>query len=202
MARLPLRELEEALRNPVEYRKKTIEGHGIGPPMRPTFFSALRDAVFRYHRSGNKEKALEYLIERISAFKSDSKKQDVIAQFAWYIESFAKSGFVCVGTKVKINIAANDTLDLFGEVSRVDMNLSRGYAAWLLQNKKPGNWIGELRMPIIQKAVANIYGVTAQFVTMGVYFFNEMEVEQYCFSDGEITEALTRISILANDLNL
>ena len=63
--RLPLRELEEADADPAGYRAKLY-----GPPRQPqgsTYFNALRNAIFNFHKpEWNAARAEGYLNERLA----------------------------------------------------------------------------------------------------------------------------------------
>jgi hypothetical protein len=83
MPRLPLRDLEEALRNPVAYRQKLLLSDDIS--YGPTYFGALRDTIFKFHKTNNNlSQARVYLQARLSRFRDRMRCTEVMDQFEWY----------------------------------------------------------------------------------------------------------------------
>jgi hypothetical protein len=209
MPRIPLGELEEAIQNPAAYKSKLSKARtaaGFGP----TYFSALRDSVFRYHAYGESLTAAEdYLFRRLSRFKSEEHQQEIVDQFRWYIIDYLKRDAKAFACRYNISIllpkrlskvpASQDmaSLVLSGEISRLDINNQpKGYGAWLFRSRGFGNWSDELRMPLIQDTLASKMGVNARDVMVGIYSFEEKYCDCKCYSDDDIVLAKSRLDDL------
>src|SRR5262249_11274454 len=78
-------------------------------------------------------------------------------------------------------------LELRGSVHRLDV-LPNGYRAILLGNYQP-NWKNQLRMPLLQRAVARKFGRPADKVTMGVQYLDGTSLVEHQFSQRDVTNA-------------
>jgi hypothetical protein len=63
------------------------------------------------------------------------------------------------------------------------------YAAWLFSKGSLGNWIDELRMPIIQNAIGVEMGVQPDLVHVGLYCFGDHTVSVHNFKNADIKHA-------------
>ena len=156
MPRLPLRDLEEALRNPMAYRQKLQQS--VDSFYGPTYFGALRDAIFLFHKmNGNVGQARLYLQARLARFVDTTRSTAMVEHLEWYAAECLSRRWPTFQTRLRVVIplASRVPSDLFcsGEVGRVDMVPAGGYAAWLMQNRRPEDWTRELRMPLLQGAM-------------------------------------------------
>ena len=89
MPRLPLGDLEEALKNPMAYRQKLQ--HPVSSFYGPSYFGALRDAVFKFHRTnGNVVQARRYLEGRLAQFADIARSNEIMDQFEWYTGEYSQ----------------------------------------------------------------------------------------------------------------
>lgn len=201
--RLPLGDLEEANEDPAGYRTKLL-----GPPRQrggPTYFGALRDTIFRFHRLGEPLAEVEgYLEGRLSRFRDLSRRDETLDQFRWYVEEYARLGWTTFDTRLNLKAAlppwAPDDLECSGQIARADVSPS-GYAGWMLLSAA-GAWRQELRMPLIQEALAQEMNAPVDEVIVGVYSFRERSVEQTSYSAVEISAARSALEELLRRLRL
>jgi hypothetical protein len=200
MARLPLRDIEEALRNPAAYRQKLILS--AGGSYGPTYFGALIDAVFKFHKTnGNVVEATAYLQTRLNRFLNRMRCAEIMDQFKWYIEEHANRGWPTFETRLRVFIPLPSRVrpNLFcsGEVPRVDIVPAGGYAAWLMQSRAAKDWDRELRMPLVQGALAQgPLGVPSSEIRVGIYSFQEQFVDFRSYSQTEIDQSYSDLDSL------
>jgi hypothetical protein len=205
MIRLHLREIEEALANPAEYRAKLT--NRVVSNFRYSYFLALRNAIFRYHRPDTTLiQAREYLSDSLAGFKNASRADDTMDQFDWYVEHHHSCGLKTFDTRLMVEVPVppqhGRDLACSGQVDRLDIRPSGGYAAWLFRSKDHLNWTVGLRMPLTQLAVAKKLDIDSQEVTIGIYSFHERYVEAIQYSTEEIAYAYTNFVELLSELDL
>lgn len=200
MLRLKLKDLEEALRNPIKYIH--IERSNNKPEIHysPSYYNVLRDTIFKYHKLENDiDGALDYLQQRLEKFKTESRKQDVIDKFNWYVQRGLDSSNTIFKYRYNIVIKpSNDSqFEWSGEVSRLDIRLDNGFEAWIFRNKNPEGWGNELRMPLIQNELSNRLNTPLSEISIGIYSFEERFIEHRCYSAHNVTKATRRLQDLS-----
>jgi hypothetical protein len=204
--RLPLGAIEEALANPPAFRARADAGDGGG--FGYTYASALRNAIYRYHATRDRDDAAEYLEESIRKSKnltSSLRRAETIDQLDWYIEQHTALGWPTFDTRVRVSIPvparAADSLACTGEVGRIDMVPTGGYAAWLFASSVSPEWRDELRMPLLQGTLADVtLAVPANEIQVGIYDFSARHVLSTTFADNVIRVARRRFKRLVSDL--
>jgi hypothetical protein len=193
MPRIPLRELEEARANPAAYRRTLLTPSTT--QFRASYFGALRDAISRYHRTNSDaHQAREYLDRRLRFFSNAQRCDEIMEQLEWYIGEVERRRWptfqVRPNVSVPLTTRGNTPLSCSGQLGRIDLVPTGGYAAWLFKGDDLGGWEGELRMPLIQETVAStLLSVPASEVQVGVYAFSVRQVARRTFTDREIQEA-------------
>jgi len=197
MPRLPLGELDQAQTDPIAFRQRI--DHPEPKTFRPSYFSALRDAVFEFHKPGRTlPDALSYLEERLDRFSSRRRATDVVDQFAWYVAEFANRGLVTFHTRLNIRVSlpswAPPDLVCSGQIARVDIVPTGGYAAWLFRAKEPGAWSTRLQMPLMQRTIAtSVLGAPLPEVSIGVISFKERLIESRTYTLSEVDSAFDEL---------
>lgn len=85
--------------------------------------------------------------------------------------------------RVRLNLALDGEVALGGEISRIDM-IPTGYRAVLLMARAPARWKQELRMPLIQLAVANRYDRPPGDVRVAVQLLDGNGLDEGAFPVG------------------
>jgi hypothetical protein len=207
MIRLSLSDLDEAIRNPVAYREKMTQGDRsrFFPPK--SYFTVLRNAIFKFHSSDNNlAEGQDYLTAKLVGFKDYSRLQDTIDQFNWYVQDYSNSNLVTFSCRQNVVIrpatAAEPSLEWSGQVSRLDIRPVGGYAAWLFRNKDPEGWFNELRMPLIQDELSNSLNVPLAEISIGIYSFQDRFVDFRYYSAQNVADAQNRLQALSLALDL
>jgi hypothetical protein len=157
--RIPLSDLDQAARDPSGYRARM--GAGSRGGFRSGYFNVLRNAIRRFHDAGEDEaQARDYLENGLTRFNDASKRSETMHQFDWYVEeNHTRRGWVTSETmgRVVVELPPWAPADLVcsGEVTRIDIVPSGRLAGWLFRNDDVQGWHRELRMPLIQGALAH-----------------------------------------------
>ena len=199
MPRLPLRDLEEALKNPASYRQKLLLSADIS--YGPTYFGALRDAIFKFHKTNNNlVEARVYLQTRLSRFRDRMRCTEIMDQLEWYAAEYVARGWPAFETRLRVLIPlpswAPPNLLCSGEISRIDIVPTGGYAAWLMRSRGAEDWDRELCMPLVQRALEDALGVPSSEISIGIYSFEEQFVALCSYSESEINQAYSDLAAL------
>lgn len=207
MLRIPLNELEEAIRNPTAYKNKLQNGKaGVG--FGATYYSALRDTIFRFHNYGNDvNEAVSYLITRLDKFKSRQKQQDIDEQFSWYVDDYLSRHVTTFACKYNCVIPLPDRvlepMRISGQIGRLDLiDDPKGYAVWLFRGKDYRGWQEELRMPLIQHAISREMYTPTDRIMIGIYSFQERYVGATSYSNQDIEDARERLDHFLQQLGI
>jgi hypothetical protein len=135
----------------------------------PTFGykQALSFAISTFHGTGSISAAKAKVDGYVAKNFKDAKR---IAMLYEYLEEYAKwfaaSGIISADSNILLAYPYKSNWQLGGLISRVDF-LQSGYRAVLFEGIVPG-WKDQLRMPLIQTAIAEKYGRPATEVRVGV----------------------------------
>jgi hypothetical protein len=203
--RLPLRELEEANADPTGYRAKLY-----GPPRQAQgsiYFNALRNAIFNFHKpQWTVAQAESYLEDRLADAANASRKAEAFDQFHWYLEQYRALGWATALTRLNVNILlppwAPADLSISGQIAWVDLVPSSGYAGWVFLSGAARGWRQELRMPLVEEALAGEMNVTIDEVIVGIYAFQDRSVEHTSYSATEIRQTRASLEGLLQRLRL
>lgn len=202
MSRLPLGDLESALKDPKAYRKKidTPRSPGFGQ----SYFGYLRIALLKYHNSKDIVDARRYLEERLDRFKSAYRQSETLEQFDWYIDEYSRRGWPTFGTRLRIQVSLPNwvpaDLRCSGEIPRIDIVSGGGYATWLMKSHEPAEWEQQLQMPLIQGTVAKLLKVPTEEVRVGIYSFHERTVTSHIYTYQEIEQSHSALASLLREM--
>lgn len=191
--KLPLRELEEARRDPGAYtRRRAAAGQkSVGYKSK---YLTLQRAVYRFHRSNNDLTAAQEYLEQsyLKQFKRPEELATYAEKLERYTEGFKSLGSTVIRVRDRLVVPlpqklADAGFRVSGEIPRIDLT-GEGYTAWLFA-KKTEQWEAELRLPIIQAAYARELGVGEDEVKVGVYDFSKEEHKLFDFSARELRTA-------------
>lgn len=185
--KVPLRELEEARRDPGAYvrrRRAAAAQKYIGFKSK---YLTLQRAVYRFHRSNNDLQAAQEYLEQsyLRQFKRPEQLAIYAEQLGRYADAFKGLGTTAFRVKDRLVVPLPKKLTdagmrVSGEIPRVDLTAA-GYTAWLFA-KKTDRWEDELRLPVIQVAYARELGADEEEIKVGIYDFSKGEHKLYEFS--------------------
>lgn len=147
----------------------------------------LRLAVYRYHKTSAVE-ARDHLTRMIT--KHDLRNAARIRDVENGLESY-------VGWATSVHLTAADVqvrivlslgfLELRGEIGRVDVTLT-GYRT-VLFHKAPPDWQLQLRMPLLQAAIASMYARPIERIEVGFQELDGSNLQTTTYSQREIVAA-------------
>src|SRR5205814_1725076 len=101
---------------------------------------------------------------------------------------------------VPVRGAADDFV-CSGEVSRIDLVPTGGYAAWFFVQELEPDWEEQLRFPIVQGTLARVtLKVPHRELRVGVYDFGKRRTVSRRYSSREIAMATHRLARLVRTL--
>jgi len=187
-------QVAEVVTNPVLAAQRLL-AHEKGGTRRGGYDQALRDAIYRFHKFASTEPNTlsEYLAHRLRSFKNERRKRHVLDDFADYIRWFHASGLQVLDVRIHVRLALNNEDEMSGEVSRLDL-LPAGFCGVLLGRPAP-DWWTEVRMPLLQRAVAEAYRLPLREVSVGVQELNGAGLACHQFSDEEVDSAVETVRV-------
>jgi hypothetical protein len=160
---------------------------GSGP--RFGFNQALSYAICNLHKTGDIEGALNELEGYLEKFVNEKKKELMRERLKEYSYWLAKSDVIPIDSNVTISLPSVGEWRLGGLVSRVDM-IPTGYKAVLFEPIVP-DWKLQLRMPLIQLAIAERYGRPAEEIRVGLHDLDGNVAVDFRFGDKSRSAAYT-----------
>jgi hypothetical protein len=179
------RELEDCRRSP----RTWWQGRQSATAFRTFGYGqALLNAIHRYHRTNSARAARSHLREMIDRnFTNEKRIDDLEADFESYIRWHRRSGIIVADSNIRLAYSIGGFLDLSGLISRLDIT-DIGYRAVILGAGR-SNWRNELRMPLIQSAIAFKYGRPVEEVAVGVQEPNGSALEDENYTQAQIVGA-------------
>jgi hypothetical protein len=196
--------LEEASTDPVGYRAKLYS-----PPRQAQgsiYFNTLRNTIFNFHKpQWIAAQAESYLQDHLAGAANVSRTAEVLDQFRWYVREYETLGWTKFLTRLTVDISlsacAPADLAISGQIARVDLVPSGGYAGWILLSGDGRGWRQELRMPLSQEALARKMNVPINEIIVGVYAFRSRSVEHMSYSATEVREAHSSLERIVQRLH-
>ena len=172
----------------------------VGPA---AFFSfgynqALLHAIQHYHRSlGDAGSARRYLQESVDRnFENEVRSEEIKEWLDAYIKWCRQSGVIVADSKFRVKLNLGVFLELRGEMHRLDV-LPGGYRA-LLFGQYPRDWENQIRMPLLQGAVAVRYGRPMDHIIVGVQHLDGSDLVVRQYSQAEIATAESEFKRLSS----
>jgi len=154
----------------------------------------LRLSIFHFHKSSGPA-ARDYMAEKIR--KHNLRNVGRINEIEISLDRYLRwaTGERLKVADTKVNLAHQmGFLELRGEIGRVDVT-STGYRAVLL-GKVPDGWEQQLRMPLIQVAVALMYGRPQDKTEVGFQELDASNLATRIYSERQIQRAQRKFMTL------
>ena len=170
---------------------------GAGP--RAGYAGMTKLAIYRYHASGDAEAARQHLRSLLGRFGNEGKKLGAEFELDAYIAWAEREAVIVADRKVRLGYDLGSGIALGGEVSRVDIDLTGGYRGVLLGTCDP-SWQTELRMPLLQRALAAHFSRDEAEIWIGVQELDGSGLQTVRFSAGQMDDAESRARAVAAQL--
>jgi hypothetical protein len=150
---------------------------------------ALSNAITLFHRLGDPVEANKRLEEFIDRHFTDLKKINVLRnQLIEYTRWYVQTGIITADSNVTLNFPIHSLWHLGGKVARVDVTDS-GYRAILFE-EFDGTWKEQLRMPLIQLAIAEKFGRPPAEVRVGFQDLDGNKTVEASYGEAKRSSAL------------
>lgn len=183
--RISHRDLEAARSDPRAWARSS----DTPEPRRYSRYGLLLNSITCYHRSRDLDEAMRYLRDGyVRNFKRPEFLDMLENRLSTYVEDYLALDGATVLWRVRVSHEIASDLELRGEIPRVDLRTDGKYAAWLF-SQEPTEWRNQLRMPLIQEFVSELYAVHLSDVTVGFYCFALRSYESACYGGAALRRA-------------
>lgn len=154
-----------------------------------SYKQALKYAIGKYHKTTSPIDARQHLKRLIANgdLKTRSRIDEVELALDLYMKWHQDSDISTADSNTPILLDVGGYLELSGLISRVDVT-EHGYRGVLL-GVTDSNWKDQLRMPLIQRALAEKYVRPVQDIMVGIQAIDGSSLEVVTFSPLQIREA-------------
>lgn len=196
--KVTLSNLEEARRNPAAYKQKLLAAEK--PFIRTGYNALLQATILQYHRESlTADQARERMTHKYhQRFTTPKGLGEITRCFGEYLDEYAAQNNLATIThqRLRLQLPADiaPNFEVTGKLPRLDTT-SDGYAVWLF-SKGHADWQQELRMPLIQAAIAADLGTDMDEVTVGVYCFEDGRHTAFQFTEADSASATAELRTL------
>lgn len=173
---------------------------GSGGPRR-SYASVTRDAIYKYHKTGDAAIARGWLVDALAPFANRARRDGALFQFDRYVEVSAQSHDVVVDFRINVNYDLGSGITLGGQVSRLDLVLASGHYRVVLLGPRPDDWPGDLRFPLLQRAVSEMYSRDQRLTEVAIQEIDGSGLVAKTFSRSVIESAVAAARSLARDVS-
>jgi len=180
-------ELEGCLSNPSAWVASKISPSSNWP--RQGYDACLKQGIYHFHKTDDPAAGrtkVEYAASRLK-LTNRLRIDDALARFDSYVHWAVDTGTLVADLRVGIGLDLGSDVILGGQIARVDIT-ANGYQGVLLGRfNRP--WQHELRLPLIQRALANKYDRVESAFVIARQELDGTNLETLQFSTAEIDAA-------------
>jgi hypothetical protein len=151
-------------------------------------------SIYRYHRTNSDEAAFHYfddILPRVGlreGQRADEQRQNLAAYIDWH----RRSSVLVADVRLRIDLQLAANVIMGGEISRIDIALERGGYCAVLLTETGAFSPQELRLPLIQRAIALKYRREEREVWVGFQRLDGTALALTQFPKAAITRALIK----------
>ena len=147
-------ELEKCLLYPRSWVAQRISPSPGGP--RTGYDGATKLAIYKFHGTASASQAQHHLSQLLSRLRLTNTilTDRAMANLDSYIEWCVRHSPVVSGWKLRLDYDLGNNFALGGEISRIDVDIGSGGYRGVLLGNRPTDWRRQLRVPLIQRALA------------------------------------------------
>lgn len=185
------RYLDACSRNPAAWTRRRLSSSTDDfIPMGYAGYTKL--AIYTYHRTQERTLAHEHLSKYLSRFSSIDRIQEAEDVLDSYISWYDQERPIVVRTRARIILDIGHGNSLTGEVSRMDVCRDSGYRGILL-GPIPADWDSQLRMPLIQLGLSQIYQRDPSEIEIGVQELDGSGISTRSYDQTQIDRAFEQV---------
>lgn len=200
--RIALRELELLRTNPKQYwdwRKAQKRG-GFA---RPGYQHMGRLGIYKFHKgAGALEPALDYMRKRFVSYEltNEARQQAALDAMTSYATWHGTASPIVLATQHNARLDLSGSVFCTGQIGRVDLTAGPAdYTAVLLEDA-PHKWEAQIRIPIIQQAVAQQFGRDPDTVAVAVQRVDGSGLQVHHYDPKALAHAIEEIQEAAQEL--
>jgi hypothetical protein len=154
----------------------------------------LRLSIFRFHQA-SAQVARDYMAQMVRRhhFKDVGRVREIEFSLERYIAWGSAEVLRVADTNIRVACEVG-FLELRGQISRIDVTAT-GYRAVLL-GEVPADWHSQLRMPLIQLAVASMYGRRQDRTEVGFQNLDASNLVTSLYTEQQVERARRRFMAL------
>lgn len=193
-------EIEHCGRDVTGWVRNKMNPQGSGP--RFGYNSAVKAAIYAFHKTGDRTLAGTHLRDLLNRFRNSGQKAAAERDLELYLRWYDRHQPAVAAYRVRLSFPLEGNILLGGEVSRVDADLqSGGYRAVLLGEALP-SWASELRMPLIQAAVAHLFQRPSSEFKVGFQGVDGSALSVVSYNDQQLTSSTEAARDIARRLGV
>ena len=166
--------------------------------MKIGYDQATRLAIYRYHKTSNALEARTYLAQMFDRLelKNQTRREQALDNLRGYVRWRKASDLVFVQDRLRIALDLRHGVIIGGEIPVINLDPEADtYLAVILGETAP-NWKSQLRMPLLQAAVADRLSRQRGDVYLGIQGLDGGDLQLHQFSGAEIQGSLDDVSDL------
>ena len=193
-------EIETCRRNPRAWIAQKINPGGGGP--RTGYDGVIKLGIYRFHKTLDAMDAIQYIDKAFKSYglTSASRITLSIATLNSYIGWYYQASPIVVGCKLLLDFDLGSSWRLGGLISRVDLDTSTGVYNCIILGKEPHDWQHQMRMPLIQRALAYKLQRPETNISVGFQNLDGSSIELGSFPMNEVDEAEKAARKLVQDM--
>jgi len=190
-------ELEKCLANPRSWVAQRISPSPGGP--RTGYDGATKLAIYRFHGTASASQAQHHLSQLLSRLRLTNTilTNRAAANLESYVEWCVRHSPVVSGCKLRLDYDLGNNFALGGEISRIDVDIGTGGYRGVLLGSRPTDWRHQLRIPLIQRALAARLRRPESEISVGFQNIDGTQLELISFPRVVLDEAEDRARRLA-----
>jgi len=126
----------------------------------------------------------------LKKFKDAKRRLECGETLASYLHWAERYPNVFASWRIHLNLVLHSDILLGGEISRVDINTADDQYLAIILGPKPGDWESQLRIPLIQYAIANQFHRPLNNVQVGYQGIDGSDLRTIQFDEGDVQDAL------------
>jgi hypothetical protein len=171
---------------------------GDGRFPRIGMFRYWQFALRTYHKKGRQAALARLdgdLTGHFKATKPNLRKfAELKRQLVAYAMSFEALGHVAVEVQTRLNANPCPNLQIGGEIARLDLVPTGGYAVFLFWKEGGQGWQTQIRFPVVQQYFSSKLGAPLKEITVGVYCVQTTTHQVSRFSASAVARAQTELA--------
>jgi hypothetical protein len=173
----------------------------MGGP-RWSYTQVTKSAIYKYHRTKSDSEAFRYfdnILPRVrlkQGARADEQRQNLTS----YIEWHKQYSVLVADVRLRIDLQLSPGIIMGGEISRLDIDPDRDQYHAVLLTETGGFSPKELRLPLIQRAIALKYKREEGKIWIGFQRLDGSALNLIQFPKAAMTSALKKAQIMADQV--